>query len=62
MSRRTHQIIERIVIAAILIGIFGMFQPWQIDFYTWGFHLVLFGTIAFIIISHWPVRDADASG
>jgi hypothetical protein len=59
MPQRTHRILERIVIAAMLLGIVGMFQPWVIELYTWGFHLVFFGTLAFIVISHWPVRDAD---
>lgn len=59
MPQRIHQIIERIVIAVMLLGIVAMFQPWQIEFYTWGFHMVLFGTLAFIIISHWPVRETD---
>jgi hypothetical protein len=48
-----------VVIAVMLLGIVGMFQPWQIDLYTWGFHLVLFGTLAFIVISHLPARDRD---
>jgi hypothetical protein len=59
MPQRIHQIIERIVIAVMLLGIVAMFQPWQIDLYTWGFHMVLFGTLAFITISHWPVRENE---
>lgn len=59
MPQRIHQIIERIVIAVMLLGIVGMFQPWQIELYTWGFHMVLFGTLSFIVISHWPVRETN---
>lgn len=61
MPRRTHRILERIIIAVMLLGIAMMFQPWTIDLYTWGFHLVFFGTLAFIVISHWPAREAETT-
>ena len=49
MARRRYQILERIFIALIAIGIVGMFQSIQIDLYFWGFHLVLVGTLGFMI-------------
>jgi hypothetical protein len=52
MSQRLHQSIERLSIALIVLGIAGMFQSASIDFYTWGFHLLLLGTLIFIVISH----------
>jgi uncharacterized membrane protein len=49
---RTHGIIERIVIAGILLGILGMFQPWFFRAYTIGFVLLLFSTLTYILWSH----------
>ena len=57
MPPRLHRIIERVIIALIVLGIVGMFQSGNIDFYTWGFHILLFGTLAFIVISHIPARE-----
>lgn len=61
MPRTRHQIIERISIALIILGIVGMFQSLSIDLYTWGFHVLLVGTLAFIIISHIPAQDENGS-
>ncbi|RMF02205.1 MAG: hypothetical protein D6768_08830 [Chloroflexi bacterium] len=46
------QIVERIIIAGIVLGIFGMFQPWIFAAYKYGFLLLLFSTLAFILWSH----------
>ncbi len=59
MPRPIHRIIERLAIGLIALGIIGMFQAAQIDLYTWGFHILLVGTLLFIVISHVPARDAD---
>jgi hypothetical protein len=59
MPRPIHRIIERISIALIVLGIIGMFQSALIDLYTWGFHILLAGTLLFIIISHVPARDPN---
>jgi hypothetical protein len=52
MSRRAYARAERIIIGLMLVGIVGMFQPFAIDLYRYGFLLLLFSTILFIIISH----------
>jgi hypothetical protein len=57
MSKRVHRLLLRIVIATMLLGIVGMFQPFRIELYTLGFHLVLIGTLAFIVVSHIVPRD-----
>ena len=57
MSRRLYRTLERIFIAMIALGIIGMFQSLQIELYTWGFHILLVGTLAFIVLIHLPVRD-----
>jgi hypothetical protein len=63
MSRRTYSRVERVIIALMLLGIVGMFQPFAIALYRYGFLLLLFSTIGFIIISHIvPKASADTPG
>ena len=59
MSRKRYRLLERIFIALIALGTVGMFQSIQIDLYFWGFHLLLVGTLGFIILTHIPVRDEE---
>jgi cation transporter-like permease len=49
---RTHKIIEYCLIAGIVLGVFGMFQPWLFAAYRYGFLLLLFSTLSFILWSH----------
>lgn len=52
MSKKTYSRVERVLIALILLGIVGMFQPLGIALYRYGFLLLLFSTLGFIIFSH----------
>ena len=52
IAARPHYIVEMIVIVCILAGIFGIFQQWVKAFYSAGFLLLLFSTLAFIVWSH----------
>jgi hypothetical protein len=52
VSRRLYRIIESAIIAGIVLGILGMFQSWVFSFYRYGFFLLLFSTLFFIIWSH----------
>jgi hypothetical protein len=52
MSRRSYARAERAIISLMLLGITGMFQPFAIALYRYGFLLLLFSTILFIVISH----------
>lgn len=52
VANRTYKIIERIIIAGIILGILGMFQSWVFDFYRFGFLLLLISTLCFIVWSH----------
>lgn len=61
MPQRLHRTLERITVLLIMLGIVGMFQSINIDLYTWGFHILLVGTLAFIVISHIPARDETAT-
>lgn len=49
---RRQRTIELIIIAGILLGIVGMFQPWVMGLYTWGFVLLLVSTLSYILWSH----------
>jgi len=48
----------------MLLGIIGMFQPFAIILYRYGFLVLLFSTIAFIIVSHMSPKfdSSDAPG
>jgi hypothetical protein len=52
ITARIYLTIERILIAGIILGIFGMFQPWLIIFYKIGFMVLLVSTLGFIWWSH----------
>ena len=52
LPEKAHTLVERIIIAGIVLGIIGMFQPWVFAAYTYGFLLLLFSTLAFILWSH----------
>lgn len=49
---KIHRIIETILIAGIVLGIFGMFQPWLLILYKVGFMVLLVSTLGFIWWSH----------
>ena len=48
----TYNVVEKIIIAGIILGIIGMFQPWIHLGFRVGFHLLLFSTLTFIVWSH----------
>ena len=52
VSARTYQWIESIIIAGIVGGVVGMFQPWLYAFYRYGFLVLLISTLSFILWSH----------
>ena len=52
MSKRTYTRVERALIGLILLGMVGMFQPLGIALYRYGFLLLLFSTLGFIVFSH----------
>jgi Na+-driven multidrug efflux pump len=52
ISPRVHRIIESILIAGIVLGVVGMFQPWFFEGYKYGFILLLISTLCFILWSH----------
>ena len=52
ISPRIHGIILSVLIAGIVLGILGMFQPWLFQAYKYGFIVLLFSTLGFIVWSH----------
>lgn len=52
LPQSTFDLVERIIIGGIVLGVVGMFQPWLFVGYKYGFLLVLFSTLAFIVWSH----------
>lgn len=52
IPRRTHQLVERIIIFGIVGGVIGMFQPWWFLAYKFGFSVLLVSTLSFILWSH----------
>lgn len=43
---------ERVGVVLIVLGIFGLIQPWVQSFFTNGFTVLLIGTLIFIVASH----------
>ena len=52
IPERIYRPIERIIIAGIILGVIGMFQPWSFSLYKIGFYVLLISTLAFILWSH----------
>ena len=52
IPRRTHQLVERIIIFGIVGGVIGMFQPWWFLVYKYSFMFLLVSTLSFILWSH----------
>lgn len=52
ISENVFRPVEQFLIAGIVLGIIGMFQPFFIVLYTYGFILLLVSTLGFIFWSH----------
>lgn len=50
--------IEQLVVAGMVLGTIGMFQPWVLELYHYGFLLLGLSTLAFIVVSHIPAAEA----
>jgi hypothetical protein len=40
--------------AVIGAGLLMLMQPYSLDLYTWSFAVILAGTVAFLVTSHFP--------
>jgi|YNPNPStandDraft_1061719.scaffolds.fasta_scaffold01507_9 hypothetical protein len=57
VPRQIYRVVEGIIITGILVGAFGMFQPWLIFGYQHGFTVLFYSTLAFIVWSHIAPRN-----
>jgi len=62
IAERTYRPVERILIAGIVLGIIGMFQPFTVTLYTLGFIVLLISLLGYIIWSHIIPRLSGARG
>ena len=61
ISERVFTILERALIAGILLGIAGMFQPWVPVFYPLGFLTLFFATWVFTLWGYVTPKSAHSS-
>jgi hypothetical protein len=52
VSERIFRPVEAILIAGIVFGVFGMFQPWLFILFQIGFYVLFFSTLGYIMWSH----------
>ena len=57
---RSYRPIEALIIAGILLGIVGLFQGWKLFAYEYGFLVLLFSVLAFMVWSHFEPMPARA--
>lgn len=60
ISQRVYRPIELTLIGGILLGIFGMFQPWLFGLYKTGFFVLLISMFGFILWSHVVPKAVDS--
>lgn len=46
--------LENAATAVIGLGVFMLMQPFSIFLYSHSFKFILFGTLAFVVVSHFP--------
>jgi hypothetical protein len=61
ISARLFGILEKLLIAGILLGIVGMFQPWVQAFYPGGFLLLFAATWIFTLWGYVTPKSAHSS-
>ncbi|GAB4537973.1 MAG: hypothetical protein Kow0063_25370 [Anaerolineae bacterium] len=59
IPQQIYNVVEKIIIAGIVLGIVGMFQPWIHLGFRVGFHVLLISTLAYIVWSHLTPRTGD---
>jgi hypothetical protein len=52
IAPRPYRLVESLLIAGIVLGIVGMFQPWLHVLYKYGFLVLLVSTLGYILWSH----------
>jgi MFS superfamily sulfate permease-like transporter len=54
MPIRIVGVLTRVCIGGIIVGIVFMVQPFVFQLFSWGFMILLFSTLVYIIVSHIP--------
>jgi hypothetical protein len=62
ISESAYRPVERVLIAGIVLGVIGMFQPWAMIFYQVGFIMLLISTLGFILWSHIIPKRTRSTG
>jgi hypothetical protein len=57
---RVFDLVEKIIMAGMLLGVAGMFQPWVQDLYRIGFYVLFISFLAFNVWSHVTPKAADS--
>lgn len=60
ITKQQYRPVELALIGGIVLGIFGMFQPWVFGFFKIGFLVLLASTLGFILWSHITPKSAEA--
>lgn len=58
VPRGLYGLVEAVIVAGILLGVFGMFQPWLLELYTNGFYVLGISLLCFMIWSHITPKTA----
>ncbi len=61
MNERLYSFLIRCIIAGLFLGILGMIQPWHLPLFKLGFQVLLYSTLAYIVLSHITPRSQDSS-
>ena len=61
IPERVYKVIDFILIAGIVLGVLSMFQPWSLQVYKYGFMVLLFSVLGYIIWSHTIPRKGSQS-
>jgi hypothetical protein len=59
VSPRLHSTILLILVAGIVLGVLGMFQPWTLVLFRYGFFLLFVSLFSFMLWSHVQPRTAS---
>ncbi len=60
MSERLYSVLMYCIIAGLFLGILGMIQPWYLPLFKLGFQVLLYSTLAYIVLSHVTPRSQDS--
>lgn len=48
---------EKLMVCIIVIGIAMLLQPLAMTLFTYSFIVILFGTLGFVVVSHFPEEE-----